>query len=571
MIKHYNSRIRNIIQKELFAARHTIKICMAWFTDDLLFQPLLLKLKTGVKVAIISNRDRTNCGNTNSVDFRLFEQCGGALYWNETNRLLHHKFCIIDGRVVISGSYNWTNKAEFNHEDITVYTDEYTTVARFETMFEKLLQEYSKSNGEKYISTKKQVKDRSNSLDNCSIIEYTSSDGKIIELNSDTGLDGVIVSNTYDKSKNRGIVKFDREITKIGSYTFAFCTNLTSIIIPNGVVEIGGWAFHSCKNLQRVAVPESILHIGELAFFRCESLAKFEGALVSEDERCIVINGKLVAFAHGNLKEYAIPDGVNIIGEWAFANCVHLKNITFSKSVKEIKELAFTGCTRLTNITLPDNITHIRYWAFSDCTSLTEITIPESLSIIDRGVFEYCESLTQFKGKYASEDGRCLIVNGTLKAFAPNGINEYIIPEGVNRIEHDAFKGCEKLSNITLAKTVASIGKYAFFNCKGLTSVVIPNGVVELEELAFHQCFNLSMISIPKSVNKLALSAFITYNKINIYINNEVPPIIMNDDDLFEEEEKLNFRFYVPLRAVSKYKNARGWSEYANQIFEFCF
>lgn len=55
MIKHYSHNIQNAILQELFAARHSIKICVAWFTNDLLFQPLLLKLETGVKVTIITN------------------------------------------------------------------------------------------------------------------------------------------------------------------------------------------------------------------------------------------------------------------------------------------------------------------------------------------------------------------------------------------------------------------------------------------------------------------------------------------------------------------------------------
>lgn len=60
MVKHYSNNIQNVIQRELFAANTSIKIAMAWFTDYLLFQPLLLKLATGVKVDLITNRDVFN-------------------------------------------------------------------------------------------------------------------------------------------------------------------------------------------------------------------------------------------------------------------------------------------------------------------------------------------------------------------------------------------------------------------------------------------------------------------------------------------------------------------------------
>ena len=46
MIEHYSHKIQNAIQKELFKANSSIKIAVAWFTNDLLFQPLLLKLGT---------------------------------------------------------------------------------------------------------------------------------------------------------------------------------------------------------------------------------------------------------------------------------------------------------------------------------------------------------------------------------------------------------------------------------------------------------------------------------------------------------------------------------------------
>lgn len=78
MIKHHSYKIQNVIQKELFAAKHSIKICVAWFTNDLLFQPLLLKLDAGVEVTIITNKDEINFADTNDVDFDEFIQRGGC-------------------------------------------------------------------------------------------------------------------------------------------------------------------------------------------------------------------------------------------------------------------------------------------------------------------------------------------------------------------------------------------------------------------------------------------------------------------------------------------------------------
>ncbi|MBD5276219.1 MAG: hypothetical protein HDS30_00950 [Bacteroides sp.] len=143
MIEHYSSRIQNAIQRELFKATQSIKLAVAWFTNDLLFQPLLLKLAQGVSVEVILNDDVINRTGENSLDFSVFVQNGGILRWNSSDRLMHDKFCIIDDEIVIFGSYNWTFKAEFNEESITIAKNERSTLDFYQKKFSKLSLRYS--------------------------------------------------------------------------------------------------------------------------------------------------------------------------------------------------------------------------------------------------------------------------------------------------------------------------------------------------------------------------------------------------------------------------------------------
>jgi hypothetical protein len=55
------------------------------------------------------------------------------------------------------------------------------------------------------------------------------------------------------------------EITK-----FAFNSNITSLVIPEGVIAIKG--FDSCSYLTSVTLPSTIREIGSTAFIRCSSL-----------------------------------------------------------------------------------------------------------------------------------------------------------------------------------------------------------------------------------------------------------------------------------------------------------
>ena len=142
MIQHVSNKILNAIQKELFGAQKSIKVAVAWFTNDLLFQPLLMKLQAGVSVEIILNDDDINHSIEEGLDFVEFINRGGILRWNKSKQLMHQKFCIIDDKVVISGSYNWTNKAEYNDELVSIYNDEASTIEFYNNLFSNTTKKY---------------------------------------------------------------------------------------------------------------------------------------------------------------------------------------------------------------------------------------------------------------------------------------------------------------------------------------------------------------------------------------------------------------------------------------------
>ncbi|MBK8808645.1 MAG: DUF1669 domain-containing protein [Bacteroidales bacterium] len=119
----YFSNIRSQIQSELKSATVSIHVAVAWFTDAKLFALLCDKAKAGLDVQLIMVDDpiTQNC----SINYNSLEQSGGKVYLiNENNgALMHNKFCVIDGETTITGSYNWSIKAQSNHENITITRD----------------------------------------------------------------------------------------------------------------------------------------------------------------------------------------------------------------------------------------------------------------------------------------------------------------------------------------------------------------------------------------------------------------------------------------------------------------
>ena len=264
-----------------------------------------------------------------------------------------------------------------------------------------------------------------------------------------------------------GLTKYtiSNSVTEIGSGAFNGCSSLTSITIPNSVTSIGYSAFEGCSSLKSITIPNSVTKIDSSAFNGCSSLTSI-----------------------------TIGNSVTSIEDFAFWGCSSLTSITIPNSVTSIEDYAFTRCSSLTSITIPNSVTSIERYAFADCSSLTSITIPNSVTSIKYGAFVGCNNLKSFNGKFASEDGRCLIIDGELIAFAPAELTSYTIPDSVTSIGEYAFLVCSSLTSITIPNSVTSIGSHAVAYCSSLTSITIPDSVTEIKGSAFYGCNIQSVI-----------------------------------------------------------------------------
>ncbi|QHT71173.1 DUF1669 domain-containing protein [Rhodocytophaga rosea] len=140
MIEPHFGDIRNIILEQLNKAEFDIYVAVAWITDKYLLDILLSKAANGLIVQIILVKDEINLNN--GFDYGNFLETGGQIFWNDH----HHKFCVIDRKIVITGSYNWTYAANMRvkRENIIVIKGEEALIENYSREFKTLLKNSNK-------------------------------------------------------------------------------------------------------------------------------------------------------------------------------------------------------------------------------------------------------------------------------------------------------------------------------------------------------------------------------------------------------------------------------------------
>jgi mitochondrial cardiolipin hydrolase len=125
----------------LVSARASIDISVFTISDDRLTDAILAAHNRGAKVRLITDNDKAR--DQGSDIFHLIDQ-GVPVRMDASENHMHHKFAIIDKKILVNGSFNWTRSAtDYNQENILV-TDEPKLVSAYLNEFEELWKEFSR-------------------------------------------------------------------------------------------------------------------------------------------------------------------------------------------------------------------------------------------------------------------------------------------------------------------------------------------------------------------------------------------------------------------------------------------
>ena len=327
------------------------------------------------------------------------------------------------------------------------------------------------------------------------------------------------------KKKTKPVYLFISEgVTQIEEKAFENCDSLKFLVIPESVKKIERDGFDRCSSLENVVFPDGLEEIGECAFYNCKSLTKVVIPPSVKKIGASAFSGSPCG-DNNSIKDVTISNGVEIIGEGAFASCHLLESLTIPGSVQNISYGAFSGCLELKTLEIEKGVEKIEEKAFEDCKTLSEITYTgtvEEWNKIEKERKWNCEVPAQF---VKCSDGEVSIVpkieviktdtytlgiynNGVERCKCTDETDELVIPDGITIIEHGAFCECTGIKSIVFPSSLTKIERYAFAHCTALKSIELPSSLTIIDLEAFIGCTALESIVIPEGVKIINAAAF---------------------------------------------------------------
>lgn len=255
-----------------------------------------------------------------------------------------------------------------------------------------------------------------------------------------------------------------------------FYSETVSVEVKDPYITTGASLTHYYGNGGLVSVPadKSLKEIGNFAFANFEYVPKTEEELAFDDAD----TSKQWFIGESTITKVILPEGIEKIGAYAFANLTGLEEIVLPSTLESIEYGAFYGCNKLQKITFSNG---------------------NNLKIISKSAFEGCD----LQGT-VDLSAICVISN---YAFAGNqNLKGVITSDTLLSIGEYAFAGCKNLASVTITAPKVKYAPYAFTGCEALTSFYVNASV--LPEGMFYECKNMTSVSIGPDVNEIGEFAF---------------------------------------------------------------
>lgn len=327
-------------------------------------------------------------------------------------------------------------------------------------------------------------------------------------------------------------------VTTILDKSFAQCTKLTAIYIPDSVTKIESTSeknspFYGCDGSMIIYCGATSKPSGWGNYWNCYDY--FSG----RSDLQVIWGVKGLPQQNSDWRYVEKNDGtLNLVSFLGSATKVSTPNSFNGMMVTEICFNCFKDNATVTQISIADGVKIIDYNAFQNCTALTQIYIPAGVATISNtnsttgssgywcspfyqcssSVVIYCGAKSlpsgweQYWNSYNYNRGaQYLQVVWGVKSFPQQNEDwEYMEKsDGTIRVEKYIGSATAVTVPSTLSgKTVSEIYNNCFKDNASITSVTIPSSVTSIGNRAFQHCTSMINIIIPSSVSTISASSY---------------------------------------------------------------
>lgn len=287
-------------------------------------------------------------------------------------------------------------------------------------------------------------------------------------------------------------------VESIAAFAFSNCQKLRSVVLADKVTSIREGAFQNCINLESITWGASLRSIWGKAFENCTALKSIVFTDSIEDVSSNAFHGctniSSITFAKGKYFDLdSLPRECFPWGQDAFTlDGVHyaphmeydrkgealLSVIDFPKSAEDEKNFA-----DVSSLKIPTKVEQYGFiYEVSECRSsfkqfpsLKRLELPATVTKVGIATIENLQEVIVDKAntEFSTEDGVLFNKKKTILLSFPRGRNvkKYAIPDGVQIIAEEAFRGQPFIEEIVFPDSTIAIEKRAFSNCGSLREV----------------------------------------------------------------------------------------------------
>jgi len=129
--------------KYLNMAKHTLEVCVFTISNDKLANALKGLHQRGVKIRLISDDE---CAKNKGSDIFDLAQLGVPTRTDaNVQSHMHNKYAIVDNKILITGSFNWTWQAVKSNQENLIIVEKEDLVKKYKDSFEKLWVQFAKN------------------------------------------------------------------------------------------------------------------------------------------------------------------------------------------------------------------------------------------------------------------------------------------------------------------------------------------------------------------------------------------------------------------------------------------